>query len=132
LLLIDTNIAIHLRDADPRSVSWLADQTDEIAISLITLVELQGGLAKSVPLTSARRRGLTDMLESLAVLPFDRAIVDTYGRIVGEIGFMRTRILDRLIAATALVHDLRLVTNDLSDFRDIPGLTLEVWPSPAQ
>ena len=42
------------------------------------------------------------------------------------------RILDRLIAATAIVHDLTLVTINGADFRDIPGLKLEAWPAPDQ
>jgi predicted nucleic acid-binding protein len=58
--------------------------------------------------------------------------VEQYGDIVRANGFSRTRVFDRLIAATALVHDLTLVTINGADFRDNPGLNLEVWPVPAQ
>ena len=131
-LLIDTNVAIHLRDADEPFVAWAAAQTVAISLSLVSVVELQAGLAVSEPLLRNRQRGYDDLLSFVTVLTLDRPIVDTYGRIIRSIGFSRSRLLDRLIAATALVHDLTLVTINGPDFRDIPGLKLEVWPAPAQ
>ena len=47
--------------------------------------------------------------------------------IVEAIGFSRTKVLDRLIAATALANALPLATRNAKDFRDIPGLRLEEW-----
>lgn len=129
MLLLDTNIAIHLRDADQMFVDRLTGITDDLAISLMTLVELKGGLGRKPALAASRRQGLLDLLTSVAVIGFDRAIVDAYGNIVDVLGFSRRSILDRLIAATALVHDLTLVTINGPDFRDIPGLKLEVWPA---
>jgi len=38
--------------------------------------------------------------------------------------------MDLLIAATALVHGFRLVTHNVQDFADIPGLTIEDWLIP--
>jgi len=37
-----------------------------------------------------------------------------------------------MIAAAALVHDLTVITMNGNDFRDVPGLKLEIWPSPAE
>ncbi|WP_375391281.1 PIN domain-containing protein [uncultured Sphingomonas sp.] len=127
--LIDTNVAIHLRDGDEPFVSWAATQTEPINLSLISVVELQAGLVASEPLLRNRLRGYDDLLSFVMVLPLDRPIVDTYGRIIRAAGFSRPRLLDRLIAATAIVHELTLVTINGSDFRDIPGLKLEVWPA---
>ena len=67
-----------------------------------------------------------------AVHDLDEHVVEQYGHIVRDCGFTRARVFDRLIAATAIVHDLTLVTINGPDFRDIPGLKLEVWPAPAQ
>lgn len=101
-------------------------------LSLISLVELEGGVHSTSQRPSNRRARLEAWLETVKLLPFDRAVVARYGELVAEIGFARSRLLDRLIAATALVHDLTLVTANGPDFSDIPGLKLEVWPRPAQ
>jgi predicted nucleic acid-binding protein len=101
------------------------------AISLITLAELNGGLASEMH-GERRRKRLAILLSTMDVVGFDRAVVDAYGELVRTLGFSRRRVLDRLIAATALVHDFTLITTNGPDFRDIPGLKLEVWPAPAQ
>jgi predicted nucleic acid-binding protein len=38
--------------------------------------------------------------------------------------------MDLLIAATALVHDLTLVTHNVEDFKHVPGLTIVDWLAP--
>jgi tRNA(fMet)-specific endonuclease VapC len=42
-------------------------------------------------------------------------------------GYSRRKVLDRMIAAQALVDEATLVTRNGDDFRDIPGLTLLEW-----
>ena len=51
-----------------------------------------------------------------------------YRNIVATVGHSRRKTLDRMIAASALVHRLTLVTSNGVDFADIPGLELEVRP----
>lgn len=101
-------------------------------MSLVTAIELEGGIYAKPDLTAARRIGVDRLLRRIPVLELDFAVVQRYGQIVQARGFSRPRILDRVIAATALVHDFTLVTTNGPDFRDIPGLKLEVWPAPAQ
>ena len=132
MLLIDTNIAIHNREADVEITSRLLAQDDAIAISLLTQVELEGGIYAKRGESAARRTATDAMLRNVVVLALDSAIVATYGQIVAICGFSRPRIIDRLIAATAIVHGLTLVTINGPDVRDIPGLLLEVWPTPDQ
>lgn len=79
-----------------------------------------------------RRAGLLRLLARYPVVPLDRAVVEEYGALVRTAGFSRTRIFDRLIAATAIVHDLTLVTINGPDFREVPSLKLEVWPTADQ
>jgi tRNA(fMet)-specific endonuclease VapC len=55
-------------------------------------------------------------------LPFDDAAARAYARMP----FRRGRF-DRLLAAHALSLDATVVTNNLSDFADIPGLKVEDW-----
>ena len=126
-VLIDTNIAIHLRDGDAATNDRLRSLDSLPLMSIVSRVELEGGVYSRPALAPQRRTALDILLRAIAVLPFEPPMVDTYGRIVAACGYSRPRILDRMIAATALVHDLTLVTINGDDFRDIPGLKLEVW-----
>lgn len=129
-LLIDTNIAIHVRDNDRIIIDTLVLRGERPVISLVTLIELEGGTFADPSRADERRTGLASLLRQVTVQPIDRIVVEEYGAIVRRTGFSRRKILDRLIAATALVHDLTLVTINGEDFRDIPDLRIEVWPSP--
>ena len=131
LLLIDTNVAVHLRDRDALVIARLADLDDTPALSVISEIELEGGVVAKMPFRETRRAALDAMLKEMVVLDVDRPVVTAYRSIVEAIGYSRSRILDRMIAATALAHDLTLATINGADFRDIPGLKLEIWPSPA-
>jgi predicted nucleic acid-binding protein len=53
----------------------------------------------------------------------------TYGAIVASAGCSRRKLLDRMIAAQALVHRATLVTFNPDHFSGVPGLSSLVWPS---
>jgi len=131
MYLVDTNVAIELRDGSPAISARMATLTSRPSMSLLTLVELEGGVYSRPELLRSRRNAVDALLGRLSVEPFDARTIAAYGRIVAVYGFSRRRILDRLIAATAIVNDLTLITINADDFRDIPGLKLEVWPAPA-
>lgn len=125
--LIDTNVAIHFRDRDRRVTDLLISLDQFPKLSILSLVELEGGVYRQPALASARRRLLDAMLGQFELLELDAAVISAYGAIIAAAGFSRRRIIDRLIAATALVHDLTLITMNEADFRDVPSLRLEVW-----
>jgi predicted nucleic acid-binding protein len=95
-------------------------------ISIITRIELEGGAART---GSDPRRAelLAALLGSVAVLELTHAEADGYRAIVASAGFSRRKLLDRLIAATALVHGLPLATMNPTDFADVPGLEVVDW-----
>ncbi|CAN5440658.1 type II toxin-antitoxin system VapC family toxin [soil metagenome] len=128
--LIDTNIAIHLRDGDREIARRIVALGDAPAISIVTLVELEGGIHARPALAEARRARVEAMLTETRVVPFDASVVASYGEIVRARGYSRSRLIDRLIAATAIVHDFVLITINGDDFRSIPDLKLEIWPDP--
>jgi len=128
--LIDTNIAIYLRDGHREVTRRIVDLGDVPAISLITLVELEGGVYANPALAALRRARIDAMLTETRVIAMDASIVAGYGDIVRQLGYSRTQLIDRLIAATAILHDLVLITINGQDFRNIPGLSLEIWPAP--
>jgi tRNA(fMet)-specific endonuclease VapC len=132
MYLIDTDIAVHLRDGDLEVRARVAEMAVTPSLSVISRVELEGGAHAQPRSFERRRRALDSLLAILPVINFTETEADMYRRIVSATGFSRRKIRDRMIAATAMAHDLTLVTMNGDDFRDIPGLTLEVWESPAR
>ena len=133
MYIIDTNIAIYLRDVEATTVAKLDRLPVMPVISILSWVELEAGVYLDPANADRRRTNLKSLLDLVAVVVLDGDVVAAaYGRIIAACGFSRPRIIDRLIAATALVHDLTLITISAADFRDIPSLRLEAWPAPPQ
>jgi tRNA(fMet)-specific endonuclease VapC len=127
--VIDTNVAIHLRDGDPFVRAQL-DQLDDLFLSIVSRVELEGGVYSDPAQSAARRARLDLMLAGVLVLPFNDAAAAAYGVIISARGYSRRKVLDRMIAAQAIVHEAPLVTLNGDDFRDIPRLKLIEWRRP--
>ncbi|MEY2944230.1 MAG: hypothetical protein RLY97_2244 [Pseudomonadota bacterium] len=126
--LIDTDVAIHLRDG-AAAVAALIIQLDAMpSMSIITLTELQVGAAQSN--NGLRAALLTRLRQSVPVLPFGEPEAEAYGRIIAAMGYDRRCVLDRMIAAQAITSGRRLITMNGRDFAKIPGLDLEVWTAP--
>jgi len=128
--IIDTNIAIYLRDAHIEISEAIRVLPRAPMMSVVTRVELEGGIHRNPADAPALRSRVDALLEIMEELPFTSAEAEVYGRIVARCGFSRARIIDRMIAATAIVADATLITINGDDFRDIQGLKLDVWPSP--
>jgi tRNA(fMet)-specific endonuclease VapC len=116
-----------LRDGDEAVTAKAAALTGAILLSVISRVELEGGVYRDPAQASVRRPRLDTILAALPVLAFDDTAADAYHKIVELAGYSRRKILDRMIAAQALVHRATLVTRNSADFRDVPGLDLMVW-----
>ncbi len=126
MIIIDTNIAIRMRDGDPPLVTRVGELDDVVAMSVLTRAELEGGVYRQPGLAAARRARL-DLLSPILMLPFDETCAAAYGEIVRRAGYSRRKIIDRMIAAQALVHRARLATTNADDFADVPDLLLETW-----
>jgi predicted nucleic acid-binding protein len=125
--IIDTNVAIRLRDQDSAIKARLQSLDDAVLLSVISRVELEGGVY-SDPARSRLRRAMLDlMLATMPVVPFTDAAAGAYGRIVAAVGYSRRKVIDRMIAAQALIHSATLVTMNPSDFNDVPGLRVIAW-----
>jgi tRNA(fMet)-specific endonuclease VapC len=125
--LIDTNIAIHARDGTDAVLAKLAEHDGEVLLSALSLAELQRGVYRDPSLIAIRQARLEVLLRGLPVLPFDASAAVAYGRIIAQCGWARRRDYDRMIAAHAISSHSVLVTNNLADFSDIPGLSMENW-----
>jgi predicted nucleic acid-binding protein len=125
--LIDSDWTIdHLND-DPSAIQLLLNlATDDLYISIVTYMEAyQGTLRWS---DDSRTAKLRRFVEGVPILYFDEAVAERCARIreVVRGGRVRAnrRAHDLMIAATAIEHGLTLVTRNVDDFSDIPGLQL--------
>lgn len=128
VILLDTSVAIQIWE-DGEAAARIASLGQAPALSVFSWIELEGGVYARPEHADERRRRLDVMLGGMTVLPFDVAVIAVYGQIVAALGFSRRLILDRLIAATAIVHDLTLITMNGDDFAEVPDLKLKVWPA---
>jgi len=129
--LLDTNIcSAHMRH--PAGLAHRFFQyAGGITISTVVLAELYAG-AYNHPNPTKLLSLIADLLQEVAVLDFDSACAERYGKLQG--GLLRQGITvpvaDLLIASVALVHNLTLVTHNTADFQNIPGLRLDDWLTP--
>lgn len=102
-LVVDTSVLI----APP-----VGDDGEPIFISAISVGELHAGveLARDDTTRSARLARLTAVIASVPVLPVDGSVAARYGELRRASG--RVPSNDLWIAATALAHDMTLVTRD--------------------
>ena len=128
--LFDTDILIHLRDGEPTVWERVHDLGPPVSISIITRVELENGVQADAKWAGTRRAALDKILSEISVLDFTDTELRHYCEILEAVGFTKSKINDRMIAATALSHDLTLVTMNGKDFRDVPGLQLLDWEAP--
>jgi len=133
--LLDTNVLSETRKkkADAGVISFLeAADSSSLFISVLTLGELRKGIAAKKlkdPNPDAASR-LTAWVEGLEVSFADRilAIDAATARLWGDWSGQRPRpVVDTLLAATAVLHDLTLVTRNLRDLRGIPVKLLDPW-----
>ncbi len=125
--LLDTDVAIHLRDGDPTVTDKVAALDGAILMSIVTRVELEGGVYREPSHAALRRARLDAILVAVPAVAFGDEAADAYGAIVANAGYSRRKLLDRMIAAQAIVHRASLVTRNAGDYADIPDLSLLAW-----
>jgi hypothetical protein len=97
---------------------------DEIAVSVITIGELRLGVLLAADVGSRERRLATFQLAySLDPVPIDQAVADAWAGLVATLRDrgQRMPINDSWIAATAIAHDMAIVTRD-HDFDVVDGV----------
>lgn len=130
--LLDTSVLIPMRDGDGAVRAAVADLPGRAGLSIVSVVELEGGVYRDASQAVRRRQAVDAILSRLIVLPFSAEEAAAYGRIVAAAGYSRRKVLDRMIAAQALVAGAVLVTLNPDDFADIPGLRVQaVGPAAA-
>lgn len=119
--LIDADSAIYAMSGDfevmrQRMTSF---EPGEIAFSVISYAEIAHGTYFGKPPSAET---LAAFVKAIPLVQFDEAAVLEYARLP----FKRARF-DRLLAAHAVSLGATVVTNNASDFADVPGLKVENW-----
>jgi len=129
-VMLDTNICIYIIKQKPRSVleRFAAFPVGDLGISVITLAELEYGASKSSE-PDRNREALEQFVSPLEIAVFDRPATSVYGKIRALLEKRGRPIgsMDLLIAAHALSLNVRLVTNNMREFKRVPGLRVENW-----
>lgn len=135
--LLDTNVISELvkRRPDAKVTTWISSiEEDLLYLSVLTLGEIRKGVS-SLPAT-ARRASLEAWLDhdlalrfSGRILPIEHAVADRWGRISAAVAArkMVLPVIDGLLAATALHHNLILVTRNSSDIEPTSVPVFNPW-----
>jgi len=132
--LIDTNVLSELcnRQADANVVAWMqARPRQSLYLSVLSLGEIRNGIEGVA--NPEFRQILTDWLEVQLssyfvgrLLGIDQQVADRWGRVQASAD--RTLpVIDGLLAATALQHDLTLVTRNVEDFAGLGVSLVNPW-----
>ena len=128
--LLDTNICIYLIKKRPPEVldRFRQHSPQDVAVSTITLFELQYGVEKS-QYPQHSKDALTKFLLPLNLIDLDRssAIEAAIIRAQLEKRGMPIGPYDLLIAGLARSRDMTLVTNNIKEFERVVNLNLENW-----
>lgn len=134
--LLDTNVVSELsrREPNPRVKAWFKSVPNSaLHLSVLSLGEIRKGVEL---LTDAKRKErLRLWLENdlpawfeERLLPVDADICDRWGRLLAA-AHRPLPAIDSLLAATALHHELRIVTRNTSDFQFDDIETINLWES---
>jgi tRNA(fMet)-specific endonuclease VapC len=127
--LLDTNICVYFLNENPSVVAKTKSlPPGDIALSIITLAELQFGAWNSTQIQKNLKR-VKSLRKLFQALTLNLEITELYAKIKAGLRQSGNIIddFDILIGATALIHNLILVTNNEQHFSRMKGLPLENW-----
>lgn len=133
--LLDTCVLSELTRKAPHDgvVRWLSQHGGEAAMTAVSVGELQYGIERLAP--GRQRNALQLWFDGLCgqygdrILATDEHVWRTYGRLKASVETIGRpqEDLDLLVAATASVHQLTLVTRNTSHFEDSGVRMLNPW-----
>jgi predicted nucleic acid-binding protein len=134
MYLVDTNVISEARRGTREAVAWFRSvRADSLYLSVITLGEIAKGIALKERQDRAAAPHLTAWLQTLRrdyasrILPVSDAVALEWGRVAALRPHGNS---DGLIVATAIVHDLILVTHNIPDFDDTRVTLINPWHRP--
>ncbi len=131
--LLDTNVLSDFARGEPAVMARLRREAPpQLAVSVITEMEVEYGLARNPGLAPRLRDAMRLLLDTITVLPFEREDARVAAQLRASLNSQGTPIgaYDLLLAAGALRRGLRIVTHNAREFARVGGLGLEDWRSP--
>jgi hypothetical protein len=123
MYLLDTNVLSELRKSKPHGavVAWIRGVDDRhLHLSAVTLGEIQAGIEITREQDAERAAKIEAWAENIAstwnILPMDGAAFRIWGKLMH--GKSDDLAADAMIAATALLHELSVVTRNVKDFKE--------------
>ena len=128
--LLDTNICIYaIKGTYPQlSHTLLSVHPDEIALSAVTVSELEYGAAKS-RWGDRTKQILRSFMANFDILPFTEEDAVLFGTLRAQLECAGTPIglLDAMIGAQGITRHLTVVTHNTKEFSRLPGIILQDW-----
>ncbi len=133
MYLLDTDILSYFTRGDPVVRQQFERHGSSILlVSAISLYELAFGVFRNRG-KAVLERSLGRIMDLLTFLPVDERVALEGARVRSELESRgrQTGKIDPLIAATARVHGLTLVTHNVKHFEHVQGLEIEDWKAGA-
>jgi predicted nucleic acid-binding protein len=137
MYLLDTNVVSELRKQRPHGavVAWLRSRDPrDLHISAVTLAELQAGIKITREQDAEKAAEIEAWVDRVSevwnILPMDASTFRMWAKLMHRRS--DDLIEDAMIAATARVHDLQVVTRNVKDFRDFGVSVLNPYAPPKE